>query len=94
MASDVYYKALKFYQKGNWEAAKDYFHTYLAEYSDSPLYITSLYYLGICYQRLNNVQEAMSIYHKIIDEARVGEDKFWANMAEKRIEELSANNLN
>ena len=94
MASVVYYKALKLYQKGNWDAAREYFHTYLAEYSDSPLYVTSLYYLGVCYQKINNPQEAMSIFHKVMNEAREGDDAFWAQMAEKRIEEMSASNLN
>lgn len=86
-AADVYNKALHLYQKGKWGAAKEYLHQYLAEYSDSPLYITCLYYLGYCYQQLNNTQEAMSIYHKILDEAG-GQDAFWAEMAEKRIQEL------
>lgn len=91
MATDVYYKALAYYQKGKWDAAREYFHTYLAEYSDSPLYITSLYYLGVCYQRINNQREAMSIFHKVMDEARSNDDMFWAKMAERRVEELVAN---
>ena len=87
-SADIYNKAVRLYEKGKWDAAKEYFHQYLAEYSDTPLYVTCLYYLAYCYQQLNNAQEAMSLYHKVIDEAR-DEDAFWGEMAEKRIQELS-----
>ena len=90
-ATDVYNKAVRLYEKEKWSQAKELFHEYLAEYSDSPLYITCLYYLGFCYQRLNNPRESMSIYHKVMDEAKDG-DAFWGEMAEKRIEELGLNN--
>ena len=86
-ASDIYNKAVRCYEKGKWGAAKEYLHEYLAEYSDSPLYITCLYYLGYCYQQLKDIPEAISIYHKVADEARGG-DAFWAEKAENRIEEL------
>ena len=88
-AADVYNKAVRFYEKGKWDAAKEFFHQYLAEYSDSPLYITCLYYLGFCYQKLDNIPEAVSIYHKVMEEARGG-DAFWAEMAEHRVMELDA----
>ena len=87
-ASDIYNKAVRLYEKGKWAAAKEYLHAYLAEYSDSPLYITCLYYLAYCYQKLKDTQEAISIYHKVADEAKEG-DAFWGEMAEKRIAELS-----
>ena len=86
-ATDVYNRAVRLYEKGNWDQSKEYFHQYLAEYSDTPLYITCLYYLGYCYQQLGNVPEAVSIYHKVIDEAHGG-DAFWGEMAEHRIMEL------
>ena len=86
-SADIYNKAVKLYEKGRWNAAKEYFHQYLAEYSDTPLYVTCLYYLAYCYQQLKNPREAMSLYHKVIDEAKDG-DAFWAEMAEKRIQEL------
>ncbi len=87
-ASEVYSKAVRLYKKGDWKAAKEYFHQYLAEYSDSPLYITSLYYLGHCYQELKDKKEAASIYNKVIDEARAQEDIFWAEVSQKRLQEL------
>ena len=86
-AADVYNRAVRLYEKGSWDQAKEYFHQYLAEYSDTPLYVTCLYYLGYCYQQLGNVPEAASIYHKVIDEAHA-EDAFWGEMAEHRIMEM------
>ena len=86
-AADVYNKAVRLYEKGRWDQAKELFHQYLAEYSDSPLYVTSLYYLGYCYEQLGNMREAISIYHKVMDEAQ-GEDAFWGEMAETRTKEL------
>ncbi len=86
-AADVYNKAVRLYEKGKWDQAKEFFHQYLAEYSDSPLYVTCLYYLGYCYQQLGDTQEAISIYHKVMDEAQGG-DAFWGEMAETRTKEL------
>ena len=53
-AMGTYNKAVALYQAHNWDAAKDCFHEYLAEYSDTPLYVTCLYYLAYCYQQLGN----------------------------------------
>ncbi len=86
-ASEMYAKAMHLYEKRKWAAAKEYFHRYLAEYSDSSLYITSLYSLAYCYQQLKDLKEALSIYHKVVEEAR-GDDAFWAQMAQKRIASL------
>jgi outer membrane protein assembly factor BamD (BamD/ComL family) len=86
-AADIYNKAVRLYEAHRWNAAKEYFHQYLAEYSDTPLYITCLYYLAYCYQQLKDKEEAMLIYHKVIDQA-TDEQAFWAQMSEKRIEEL------
>ena len=85
--ADVYNKAVRLYEKGRWDQARELFHQYLAEYSDSPLYVTSLYYLGYCYEQLGDTQEAVSIYHKVMDEAQGG-DAFWGEMAENRTKEL------
>ena len=85
-AMDTYNKAVRLYEAHHWEAAKDYFHQYLAEYSDTPLYVTCLYYLAYCYQQLDNRNQAILLYHKVIDQAQGG-DAFWADMAQKRIEE-------
>ena len=87
-ALDTYNKAVRFYEAKNWDAAKDCFHQYLAEYSDTPLYVTCLYYLAYCYQQLGDKTQANLLYHKVMDQAQGG-DAFWADMAEKRITEMS-----
>jgi tetratricopeptide (TPR) repeat protein len=86
-AIDTYNKAVGLYEARHWDAAKEYLHQYLAEYSDTPLYVTCLYYLAYCYQQLGDKTQAILLYHKVIDQARGG-DAFWADMAQKRIEEL------
>jgi len=86
-AMDTYNKAVRYYEAKDWDAAKDCFHEYLAEYSDTPLYVTCLYYLAFCYQQLGNKDQAVLLYHKVMDQAQGG-DAFWADMAQKRITEM------
>ena len=86
-AMDTYIKAVKLYEGKHWDAAKDHFHQYLAEYSDTPLYVTCLYYLAYCYQQLGDKNQAILLYHKVIDQAQGG-DAFWGDMAQKRILEI------
>jgi tetratricopeptide (TPR) repeat protein len=86
-AMDTYNKAVRLYEARHWDAAREYFHEYLAEYSDTPLYVTCLYYLAYCYQQLGDRNQAVLLYHKVIDQAQGG-DAFWADMAQKRIEEV------
>lgn len=86
-AVDTYNKAVRLYEAKHWAQAKEYFHQYLAEYSDTPLYVTCLYYLAFCYQQLKDTKQANFLYHKVIDAAKEG-DKFWGEMAEHRLEEL------
>jgi len=86
-AIDTYNKALRLYEAKHWDAAKEYFHQYLAEYSDTPLYVTCLYYLAYCYQQLGDNKQAVLLYHKVIDQAQGG-DAFWAQVAQKHIEEV------
>ena len=90
-ATDTYNKAIQLYESKNWDAAKDCFHQYLAEYSDTPLYVTCLYYLAYCYQQLGDTKQAVLLYHKVIDQAQGG-DAFWSDMAQKRIDEVRAIN--
>ena len=86
-AIDTYNRAVRLYESKNWDAAREYFHQYLAEYSDTPLYVTCLYYLAFCYHQLGDKKEAILLYHKVIDQAKGG-DAFWADMAQKRLEEV------
>lgn len=87
-ASNTYNKAVALYNKGKWDHAREYLHQYLAEYSDTPLYVTCLYYLAYCYHQLKEKEEALRMYNKVIGQARGG-DEFWAQMSQKRIEELT-----
>jgi len=86
-ALDTYNKAVRLYEARHWDGAKEYFHEYLAEYSDTPLYVTCLYYLAYCYQQLNDKDQAILLYHKVIDQAQ-GSDAFWGEMAQRRIDEI------
>ena len=86
-AADIYNKAVRLYEKHHWNAAKEYFHQYLAEYSDTPLYVTCLYYLAYCYQQLGNKEQALGLYQKVLDLGH-GPDTFWVDMAEHRMEEI------
>ncbi len=87
-SADIYNKAVRLYEGGRWAEAKEYLHQYLAEYSETPLYITCLYYLGYCYQQLGDTVEALSIYHKVINEAK-DQDAFWIEMSQRRINEIN-----
>ena len=87
-AADIYNKAVRLYEAKHWSAAKEYFHQYLAEYSETPLYVTCLYYLAYCYQQLKDKEEALLIYHKVIDQAKP-EENFWSQMSQKRIQEIA-----
>lgn len=85
-ATAVYNKALRLFEKHKWAAAKEYFHQYLAEYSDTPLYVTCLYYLAYCYQQLKDKRQAVILYHRVIERAKNG-DEFWGQMAQKRLQD-------
>ena len=84
-ASEVYYKGLRFFNKGRYAEAKEFFHEYISENAGTHLYPVSLYYLGYCYQKLTDQAQARLIYHKVIDE---NEDDFWAQMAKTRLGEM------
>ncbi len=84
-ASALYNRGVNLFNKGRYSQAKEIFHEYIASYEDSHLYPVSLYYLGYCYQKLNDGQQAASIYHKVIDQTS---DEFWAQMAKKRLAEI------
>jgi outer membrane protein assembly factor BamD (BamD/ComL family) len=86
-ASSLYHKGLQLFNKGRYEDAKEVFHAYISDYAGTELYPVSLYYLGFCYQKLNDVPQAVSIYHKVIDE---NEGDFWAQMARTRVQELES----
>src|SRR5260221_13470058 len=84
-ASALYNEGVTLVNKGRYKQAKEVFHEYIASYEDTHLYPVSLYYLGLCYQKLNEPQQAVSIYHKVID---LSTDEFWTQMAKQRIREI------
>jgi TolA-binding protein len=84
-ASALYNQGVTLVNKGRYSQASEVFHEYIASYEDTHLYPVSLYYLGYCYQKLNEPQQAVSIYHKVID---LSSDEFWVQMAKKRIQEI------
>ena len=83
--SALYNKGIRLVNKGHYEEAKEIFHQYIAEYPDSHLYLVSLYQLGFCYQKLGDTKQALTIYHKVLDEDA---QDFWGQMAQKRIKEM------
>ena len=84
-ASLLYDQGLRYFNKGNYEKAREIFHDYISDHSDTHLYPISLYYLGYCYQKLGESKQALLIYHKVIDES---DDDFWDKMAQTRIREV------
>ena len=85
--SMLYQKAERLYRAGHYSAAKEYFHEYIANYPDEDLYEVSLYYLGHCYQKLEDKKEALSLYNRVIH--KYSDDDFWVQAAKKRIEEIN-----
>lgn len=84
-ANKIYFKALKYYEHKNWEAAKEGFRDFLAVSDEGPLYIPAMYYLAYSLQQLNQSKKSATIYHKVI--TQVTEDQaFWGQMALKRLE--------
>jgi TolA-binding protein len=88
-ASALYDRGVGLVNKGHYNQAKEVFHEYIAQYGDTHLYPVSLYYLGYCYQKLNDDNQALSIYHKVVD---VSTDEFWTQMAKKRMQEIEDRN--
>ena len=84
-ASQLYYKGLRLFNKGRYADAKEIFHEYISDNAGTHLYPVSMYYLGYCYQKLDDRAQARLIYHKVIDE---NEGDFWAQMAKTRLEEM------
>ena len=85
-SSALYDKALRQYNVGRYEEAKEYFHEYIANFPESNLYPVALYYLGHCYQQLEDYKQALLIYHKVISQADEGD--FWAESARWRVQQI------
>ena len=48
--TDLYNKAMSFYEAGRYAQAKELFHQFIGQYPDSKLFCIALYYLGHCDQ--------------------------------------------
>jgi TolA-binding protein len=82
----LYDRAQALYKQEKYAEAKELFHQYINEYPESHLYKVSLYYLAYCHQQLNEHNEAMSLYAKIVEKYEA--DDFWVDLAKKRMEQV------
>lgn len=83
----AYAKAIYFYERKNWNAAKESFQDFLALSDQNPLFVPAMYYLAYCYQQLHNIQESTTLYHRVIAQSNA-EEVFWSQMAQKRLQEI------
>jgi TolA-binding protein len=88
-ASELYKRALAYYEDRKYAKARDLFHEYVGQFPDGDLYKIALYYLGHSYQELGEYDEALVIYNRII--TTFGDDDFWGEQAAKRIKQIKGN---
>ena len=86
--SDLYERALDYYQSGRYAKAKDLFHEYVGQYPDSKILRIAIYYLGHCYQMLGEDKEALALYNRVV--STYGDEDFWGQQAMARIKQIKA----
>jgi TolA-binding protein len=84
--SDLYDKALGYYQSGKYARARDLFHAYVGMYPDSKVLRIAIYYLGHCYQMQGENKEALALYHRVV--STYGDEDFWGGQAMARIKQI------
>ena len=84
--TELYNRALSFYQRGQYDRARDLFHEYVGQYQGTPLYRIALYYLAHCYQMTGDKPEALTLFSRVV--AQYGEDDFWGEQALERIRQI------
>ncbi len=84
--SELYDKALGYYQSGKYAKARDLFHEYAGQYPDSKILRIAIYYLGHCYQMLAEDKEALALYNRIV--ATYGDEDFWGKQAMARMKQI------
>jgi TolA-binding protein len=84
--SELYDKALGFYQSGKYAKARDLFHEYVGQYSDSKILRIAIYYLGHCYQMLGEDKDALALYNRVV--TTYGDEDFWGQQALARIQQI------
>jgi len=84
--SELYDKALGYYQSGKYARARDLFHEYVGQYTDSKILRIAIYYLGHCYQMLGDDREALALYNRVV--TTYGDEDFWGAQALARIKQI------
>jgi TolA-binding protein len=84
--SELYDKALAYYQSGKYAKARDLFHEYVGQYPESKILKIAIYYLGHCYQMLGDEKEALALYNRVV--ATYGDEDFWGAQAMARIKQI------
>jgi TolA-binding protein len=84
--SELYDKALGYYQSGKYVPARDLFHEYIGQYPESRIFRIALYYLGHCYQMLGEDKEALALYDRVV--TTWGDEDFWGQQALARIKQI------
>jgi TolA-binding protein len=88
--SELYDKALGYYQSGQYARARDLFHEYVGQYPESKVLRIAIYYLGHCYQMLGEDKEAMALYNRVV--TTYGDEDFWGAQAMARIKQIKGDN--
>ena len=81
-----YHRGEQAYNFGDYEAAKKNFEEFVNKYPDESLHKIVLYYLGRCYENLNDTAKAKEVYVEAIQKYK---GDFWANSAERRLRNLN-----
>lgn len=84
--SELYDKALAYYQSGQYAKARGLFHEYVGQYPDSKILRIAIYYLGHCYQMTGDDKEALALYNRVV--TTYGDEDFWGEQAMARIKQI------
>ncbi|MFH0753479.1 MAG: tetratricopeptide repeat protein [Candidatus Omnitrophota bacterium] len=88
--SELYDKALVYYQSGQYAKAKELFHQFIGSYPDSLVFKTALYELAHCYQMLGEDKQALALYNRLV--TAYGDRDFWGDQAMQRIRQINGEN--
>ena len=87
-ADNAYGLAKKFYHRGQYDKAIEYFEKYIDENADNTMYEIALYYLSKSYKNTQDYSNALLNYQKLIDNKG---DAFWIDLAKADMEEINLN---
>lgn len=80
-----YRRAREYYERGQFEQAKEFFEQFIAGHHGHALQEIALYYLGSCFQETDDYTKALSTYQRLIDEYREG---FWVELARQEMKSI------